>query len=72
MKEPGLTAELSKKSQIDRYFVTSQIKSIAMKASFVVRDATVHELTQHLIALNIKKPKKRLPEDESEELQGSL
>ena len=72
MKEPGLTAELSKKSQVDRYFVTSQIKSIAMKASIVVRDATVHELTQHLIALNIKKPKKRLPEDESEELDDEL
>lgn len=67
MKEPGLTAELSKKSQVDRYFVTSQIKSIAMKASVVVRDAKVHELTPHLTALNFEKPKKRFSEDDSEE-----
>ena len=44
LKQPGLTSELSTKSKADRYFVTNCIKSIAMKASEVVHDATVCEL----------------------------
>ena len=44
MKEPGLTVELHQKSKIDRYFVTQQIKSIAMKASIVVKSTKSKEL----------------------------
>jgi hypothetical protein len=68
MKEPGLTAQLSDKSQVDRYFVTNQIKSIAMKASIVVNDAKVHELTQALKESNCEKLKKlQLEEEDSED-----
>ncbi len=53
-----MTANLSDKSQVDRYFVTNQIKSIAMKASIIVNDAKVHELTQALKEANCEKLKK--------------
>ena len=44
LKEPGLTADLAAKTSVDRYFVTSQIKSIAMKASLVVGHTRLIEL----------------------------
>ncbi len=44
MNEPGLTTELSKKTKVDRYFVTNQIKSIVGKASIVVGDNKIPEL----------------------------
>jgi len=67
MKEPGLTAQLSDKSQVDRYFVTNQIKSIAMKASIIVNDAKVHELTQALKEANCDKLRKLQLEEDSED-----
>ena len=53
MKEPGLTAELSSKTKVDRYFVTSQIKSIAMKASLVVNNMKLLELEKAFKEANI-------------------
>lgn len=44
MNEPGLSSELAQKTQVDRYFVTSQIKSIAMKASVVVKNAMLPDM----------------------------
>ncbi len=44
MNEPGLTTELSKKTKVDRYFVTNQIKNIVGKASIVVGDNKIPEL----------------------------
>ena len=67
MKEPGLTAQLSDKSQVDRYFVTNQIKSIAMKASIIVNDAKVHELTAALKEANCEKLKKLQLEEDSDD-----
>ena len=58
LNEPGLSAELSKKTKIDRYFVTNQIKSIAGKASIVVADSKIPEL------------EKALDEDENKHLKA--
>lgn len=46
LNEPGLTAQLTKKSKVDRYFVTNQIKSIASKASVVVNEFAEPSLVQ--------------------------
>lgn len=44
LKTAGLTTDLSKKSAVDRFFVTSQIKTIASMASVVVKNALIPEL----------------------------
>ena len=44
---------MAQKSQVDRYFVTNQIKSIAMKASIVVNNAVLPELESALKAQKI-------------------
>mmetsp|Transcript_16475 Transcript_16475/g.20878 ORF Transcript_16475/g.20878 Transcript_16475/m.20878 type:complete len:134 (+) Transcript_16475:69-470(+) len=51
LNEPGLSVDLSKKTKVDRYFVTSQIKSIAGKASIIAADAHVPQIEK---ALNLK------------------
>lgn len=46
LTEPGLTTQLNRQTQIDRFFVTNQIKSIANKASVVIKKARVPELIE--------------------------
>ena len=59
LKEPGLTADLAQKTQVDRYFVTSQIKSIAMKASLVVNHTKLLELDKMYKENNYQQGKKK-------------
>ena len=65
MNEPGLSCALNQKTQVDRYFVTSQIKSIALKASIVVKNAKIPELEQAFKDAKID-PKKHLKKDNDE------
>ena len=70
LKEPGLTADLAQKTQVDRYFVTSQIKSIAMKASLVVNNNKLLELEKAYKDNNIDhtKNKRKNPDDSDESM----
>lgn len=74
LKEPGLSSNLGQKTQMDRYFVTNQIKSIAQKASVAAVHAKIPEIEraledpehQHLKRLRHKMPELD-SEDEEEE-----
>ena len=72
LKEPGLTADLAAKTSVDRYFVTSQIKSIAMKASEVVNNTKLIELEKAYKEANMdcnKHKNEEKPEDSDESLE---
>ena len=74
LNEPGLAADLSKKTKIDRYFVTSQIKSIAGKASIVVANSRIPQIEKALELHENKhlKALKPLTQGESEDEEDWL
>ena len=70
MNEPGLSTELAQKTQVDRYFVTSQIKSIAMKASVVVKTAKLSDMLSAFKKAKID-PKKHLKKEPDSDCYSS-